>query len=1175
MRVLSAISVVRVYACLLLLLLCGPRDGYRVMTENFGHYRLDVQIGQGGMAEVFRAFDTRLKRPVAVKRMRKTLLDQPTSVQRFLREARAASALNHPNIVIIHEVGETAAGEPYIVQEFIDGRTLRSILTEPLPVATVADIGSQVARALAAAHANGIVHRDVKPENIMVRGDGFVKVLDFGIARKVEVDATDANTKTQFETVAGMMLGTPSYMSPEQVLGHTAQAPTDVFALGIVLYEMTSGRRPFVAATHVGVLASIVSDQAPSLAHVAPGAPQALDHLVQRMLEKDPGRRPSARDVERELAGVAQSAVSVSAITPPRARATVGREAERAQLLRVYARVKGGQSVILAVTGEPGIGKTSLIEDFLHDLSARGERATVARGRCSETLAGSEAYLPILEVLDSLLHRSTGAALDATIKTVAPTWYVQVATRTTEETSAGQLRETTPAASQERMKRELGHLLQELSRVQPLVLFIDDLHWADVSTIDILNYLAGRFSDMRVLVLVSYRPSDLALAKHPFLNIRHDLQSRGLFEEVGISFLTAGDVERYLALQFPRHAFAPEFVTAIHTKTEGSPLFMADLVRYLRDTGSIAEERGTWVVARSISNAPRDLPESVRGMITRKIERVDERDRRLLVAASVQGHEFDSAIIAEASDLDAAEVEDRLDALERVHVFVRRGDELEFPDGTLTLKYQFVHVLYQNVLYASLQPTRRVTLSGKIARALTARHATEMPAAAGRLALLYETARDFASSARFFLIAANRAVSLFAFREALTLAERGLDGLKSLPDAPERQQVELALQMTRGLALRSVKGWAAPELETAFARARELCQQLENPPELFPVLWNLAFFAMIRGELATVREQIVTLRAQAEQTRNDAYLMSVNHIDGVSLEFIGDIVESSRRLEGARELHDPDRHQSYTAMFGIDPGMVARAMSSRPLFSLGYPDRALARSRETIALGRSQRQPVTLVFALIVAQGIHLYRGEADEAIALGDEIIALCREYEFPQEAEWARAFQGSALARKGRSAEAVAQLQDSLAAMKALRSGLVRTHFLGLLGDALLRAGRVDNGLQAIDEGFAHAERTSERGFVAELHRLRGELLLMQGDQAAAEESLNAALAYAREQHAKAFELRAATALARLQSKRAHAGDAWATLAAVYGWFSEGHDTADVVAARSLLNTIGQTSP
>jgi predicted ATPase len=721
------------------------------------------------------------------------------------------------------------------------------------------------------------------------------------------------------------------------------------------------------------------------------------------------------------------------------------------------------------------------------------------------------------------------------------------------------------------MKRELAALLQELARLHPLVLFIDDLHWADVSTIDILNFLAGRFSSMRVLVLASYRPSDMALAKHAFLGIRRDLQSRGLYEEIALGFLTQADVERYLAAQFPGHALPPAFAAAVHGKTEGSPLFMVDLVRYLRDTGRLREENGRWSLASPVQDAPRDLPESVLGMIARKIEQVDERDRRLLLAASVQGHEFDSATAADAAEMDAGEVEERLEALERVHVFVRRGDELEFPDRTLTVKYRFVHILYQNVLYGSLQPTRRAALSGRVARSLVARHGEDIAGVAARLAVLYEAARDFAAAARYFFAAAQRAVALFAFREALSLAERGLGGLRSLPEGAERRKLELGLQMIRGLALRSVKGWAAPELEPTFARARQLCQELEDPPELFPVLWNIAFFNMIRGNLALVREQAATLMAQAAQSGQPAYLMAVHHVAGVTCEFIGDVRESSRLLERARELHDPADHQAYTAMFGIDPGMVARAMSSRPLWTLGYPDRAAARGRETIALARSQRQPVTLAFALIVAQGIHLYRGEAAEAISLGDEAVAFCREYEFPQEAEWARAFRGSALAATGRIDEGVTGLKDSLAAMLALRSGLVRTVFLTLYADALRRAGRAGEGLAAVDEGFAHAERTIERGFLAELHRMRGELLHAAGNGPAAETHLRAAIDIARQQQARSFELRAACGLVRLLAESDRGADARAALRFVYEWFGEGHDTADLRAARGLLSANG----
>jgi len=833
--------------------------------------------------------------------------------------------------------------------------------------------------------------------------------------------------------------------------------------------------------------------------------------------------------------------------------------------------VKQGRGLILAVAGEAGIGKTSLLEEFLAELGNRGERPVVGRGRCSERLAGEEAYLPILEALDSLLHPHSGPSLAGVMKAFAPTWYGLVAGDSPEPSPTAEPREAGLPASQERMKRELAALGQELSRMQPLVVFIDDLHWADISTIDILNYLAGRFADMRVLVLGSYRPSDMALARHPFLAIRNDMRLHGLFEEIDLRFLEPQDVERYLALQFPGHEFPNEFASVIHSRTEGNPLFMADLVRYLRDTGGIVEHNGKWSLARPLSEAPRDLPESVRGMIQRKIERVGENDMKLLVAASVQGHEFDSAVVAEAVGMDTADVEDRLETLERVHVFVKRGEEREFPDRSLTLNYQFVHVLYQNLLYASLQPTRRAALSGRVARALVAHHGEQVAAVAARVAVLFEAARDFPASARYFCLAATRSAGLFAFGEALSLAERGLNALRALPDNPARKQQELELQMAKGVALRCTTGWATPEIERVFTRARQLCQDFNDPPQLLPVLWATTLFLLIRGNLRECRDRADEMMGQAQRSGEPAYIMAAYHVSGVVREFIGDMLESSRLLERCRELHQPSQHLAYTAIYGQDPGMTARAMSSRSLWALGYPDRAAARARETLTIARSQRQPITLAFALVVNQGIHLYRGEAAEALATGDEIGALCREYQLPQEALWSQAFQGYALHLLGRTSEGIDVLKDSLAAQQAISAGLVRPAFLALLADALRHAGRVDEGLQAVDEGFAHAERTFEGGYLAELHRVRGELLLLTGNAALAEASLREALDYAGRQQAKSLELRAAASLAGWLQSAGRPDDARTVLAPVYDWFTEGHDTADLAGAKALLSEIG----
>ena len=1125
-------------------------------------------IGRGGMGEVYRAVDTRLGRPVAIKLMRDTTGDNALAIHRFLREARAASALNHPNIVVVHDIGETDDGRHYIVQEFIAGTTLRASMERQNAPATVIDVGRQVAKALAAAHAAGIVHRDIKPENVMVRADGYAKVLDFGLAR-VHESGTNTETHSGTETNPLALVGTMAYMSPEQARGAPAGTPSDVFALGVTLYEMLARRRPWVAPTMPAVLAAILLEDAMPLSRLNPAVPSGLEKLVHRMIAKDPVLRPTASEVEEALAALS-AGDSHSAFQGPPAvieRKTVGREEERERLRRAYAAGREGRGRIVTVMGEPGIGKTILVEDFLAELAQMPERPLLVRGRCSERLAGAEAYLPVLEALDSLLHQSSGS-VPSIVKSVAPSWYVQVAHAESSQASVARVREDAPAVSQERMKRELGALLLEVSRLRPLVLFLDDLHWADVSTIDMLNYLAGRLGQMRLLVLATYRPADMSLSQHPFLGIRDELSAHGALEEIPLAFLERRDVERYLALMFPRHRFPASLAEKIHAKTDGSPLFMADVVRYLRDSGSIVERDGEWVLTRPEADAFRELPPSIRSMIARKIEQLDEVDRKLLVAASVQGHEFDSAVVAEAIEMDPADVEERLDALEHVHVFVKRIKEQEFPDLTLSLQYQFVHVLYQNALYGTLQPTRRTSLSGRVARSLVAHHPGEHAAIAGRLAALFESARDFGRSAEYFLAGARHAVGLFAFREALSLAERGISVLRGMPDGPERLQHELGLQMIRGLALRMMKGWASPEIEPVFARARELCQQLGDPPQLFPVLWAITLFHAIKGDVAEYRRRADELMAEAERSGDPASLMAAHHLLGVCLEFAGDMAESSRVLDRGRELHDPEQHRAYTATFGLDPGMIARAMSSRPLWVLGYPDRAEARARETLQLARSQRQPMTLVFALLVTQGVHLVRGEASEALTIGEEVIALCNEFGLPQEREWSRSFQGAALAALGRLDEGIEQLTDSLAVQRAIGAGLVRSAFLAVLADLLRFAGRVDEALTAVAEGFAHAEQFGEGGYVAELHRAKAELLRVKGDIAGADASFAAAVDYARRQQARSFELRAATGWAQMLNASSRRAEARAVLEPIYSWFTEGLGTADLFAARTTLD-------
>jgi predicted ATPase len=1136
------------------------------------HYRIDKLIGRGGMGEVYLAYDLRLDRPVAIKVLPERKRDSDPAVSRFLREAKAASALNHPNIVTIHEVGETEQGGHFMVQELVDGETVRVRLRreKKLALDAVADIGRQTARALTAAHAHGIIHRDIKPENLMVRRDGYVKVLDFGLARVTTTEAT-RDGESEFGTNPGVILGTGAYMSPEQARGEPVDAASDIFTLGILLYEIATGHRPFSVESGLAQLHAIVRLHPLAPSRHNPELPTTFDGLILRMLAKDKAMRPTADEVARELdALLGQDRPTAAATAVAARRRTVGREKERDALRHAFAEMTAEQGCFAALAGEPGIGKTSLAEDFLAEIAAGPHHPVIARGKCSERLAGTEAYMPILEALDNLIHGGSGEAFTSVLKQTAPVWFVQVAPLSTESTTALQMHEDVKSASQERMKRELGVLLQEISRVRPVVLFLEDLHWADVSTIDVLNYLGGRLSGMRVMVLVTYRPSEMMLARHPYLRIRSDLEASGVLRDLPLEFLTRDDVDHYLALEFPEHRFVPDFGALVYSRTEGSPLFMVDLLRYLRDRGALIQNDGRWELARSIAEIERELPDSVRATIERKIERLDERDRKLLVAAAVQGHEFDSAIVADAIGADPADVEEQLDDLVRVHAMIRKVEDRELPDHTLSVRCRFVHVLYQNALYASLQPTRRASLSGKVAQSMVTHAGDKDRALASELAMLFETARNFPRAAACFFEAAQHAAGLFAFPEAVVLARRGLDMVKMMPDGAPREQQELGLLMVLGLSLRSVEGWAATELEKIYTRCRNICQELGNPPQLFPAMWGLTMFYAIRGDLRVFKPYAEQLLRQAEEIGSDVFLVGAHQMVASVNEFLGNTITSSEHFEEAVRRYVPQQGPLYTATYGLDPGVIALGLSPRPLWFRGLADQAMHRIEDTVATARRLHQPISLVFAVCLASNIRLLRGEPEAAIAHADDEIALCREYGLAQELEWGRCFRGLALAHVGRLDEAVAELRDSLQTQRRISTGLLRGMWLTFLADVLCRAGAVEEGLAAVDEAVEHAERTLERFYMAETHRVRGQLLLGRDDDAA-RESFEAALTFAASQGAPAFELRAAMDLHRLAERGSpdDRGRSHARLAAIFARFTEGFETGDLLRARALLQS------
>ena len=769
-----------------------------LIGRTMSHYRVVERIGGGGMGVVYKAEDTRLGRVAALKFLSGEIQRDRQALIRFQREARAASALNHPNIVTIYDIGE-AEGRAFIAMELIDGRTIRSLAAESLPIEKLGEMAAQAARALAAAHEAGIVHRDIKPENIMVREDGYVKILDFGLARIVLIGSSaTAKAETEEITSSGVIAGTLRYMSPEQARGDALSPATDIFSLGLVFYELFTGMHPFEAASQLATLHAIVAEPALPLSHRRPGIPPQLDALALGMLEKDARLRPTAAEVHAALASLGRKSSAPAVAQKGSQRRIVGRTKQMQELRVALESAEAGRGSVVCLSGESGLGKTTLVEDFLSGLAQREGQCHVARGRCSERLAGSEAYLPFLEALESLLHGSSAETVARIMKSVAPAWYVQIAPVAESDSSRERALTDARSASQERLKRELAAFVQELARTRPLVLFLDDLHWADNSTVDLLSYIGDRLGSMRVLLIGTYRTSELLGASHPFPHIKLDLQSRGLCRELQLDFLTREDIDAYLALEFPENRFPAEFAEMIYSRTEGNALFIVDMVRYLRARGAIEQKQGVWMVSELIPEIANDLPETVRSMIQRNIDRLSDADRRLMTAASVQGREFDSAVVATVLALDAGDVEERLQILDRVHGLVRFVGERELPDGTLTLRYTFVHVLYENALYSSITASRKVSLSAAIGQALVDCYRERSAEIAAQLALLFEAARDFGRASEHFISAGRNAVHVSANHEAIALFQRAIRNAEKLRDESRPRRIyDAALELGR------------------------------------------------------------------------------------------------------------------------------------------------------------------------------------------------------------------------------------------------------------------------------------------------------------------------------------------------------------------------------------------
>ncbi|MGH9856898.1 MAG: serine/threonine-protein kinase PknK, partial [Acidobacteriota bacterium] len=453
------------------------------------------------------------------------------------------------NIVTIHSI-EEMDGTDFIVMEYVEGETLAAKLQRgTLLLPELIDINCQIAEGLAAAHDAGIIHRDIKAPNILITQNGRVKILDFGLAKVTAVPVEDLPTGFQEITEEGTILGTISYMSPEQVRGEVLDSRSDIFSFGCVLYECATGRLPFRGPNPTSVMYQITTAAVIPPSTLRNDLPKQLDAVLLRALAKEKGfRYSSAREMRDDLNAlnfpetIAVSVHSGSFAMSKREEGFVGREKELGKLQEYFQRMMAGSGSTVFLTGEPGIGKTSLAEEFLRSIVGSFPEILTGHGRCVEHYGTGEAYLPFLDAIGGTLNGPLKEKVTHVLRTHAPTWCMQFPAAFATTGALENSKKEAESASKERMLREISDALIELSATFPVVLFFEDLHWADPSSADLLRYLCRRVQGQRMLILGTLRDEDLESGNPPMKACRLDLQAHSISTEMHMDLLTQAQV---------------------------------------------------------------------------------------------------------------------------------------------------------------------------------------------------------------------------------------------------------------------------------------------------------------------------------------------------------------------------------------------------------------------------------------------------------------------------------------------------------------------------------------------------------------------------------------------------------------------------------------------------------
>ena len=634
----------------------------------------------------------------------------------------------------------------------------------------------------------------------------------------------------------------------------------------------------------------------------------------------------------------------------------VGREYELAQLQAWYERVQQGERHITFVSGEAGIGKTTLVERFLAQAQARGP-VRIGRGHCIEQYEHGEAYLPVLQALQQLCRAPNGDQVVAILRRYAPLWLVQLS-GVIEGDELEKLQRQVQASSPQRMLREFAEAIEVLAAETPLILFLEDLQWSDVATLELLAYLAQRRERARLLVIGSYRPAEMVLSGHPLRRVAEGLIGRRQAQGLALELFTQAEVEAYLTQRLAGSPVVDVLGLVIHRYTEGNALFVMHFVDYLLQQGLLVEADDHWKLRAEPATIEDLIPDHVQLLITKQIEGLSREVQQFLEMASVVGMTFTASEVAAVINHPLEATEAVYDELANQGRFLEVQGLAEWPDGSITVRYHFRHALCQHTLYHRIGLAQRVRWHRQLGEHFAKVYGEHTQEIAGELAFHFERGREYRRAILFWQQAGEQALQRSAYQKALEHGQVGMSLLTQLPATAERGQLELKLRHIVSIALSMIRGFTDDELEDNLDRAQQLCRELDDDATLVSVVISLARLQLFRANRPKL-EELVRQEKDMVERLHDPLLLVQLHTQLVASETLrGRHTRAEEHYQQILRHYNPQAHRFSPAFFGQDPFAGVLGPSGLNLSLSGWLDQGWSRLAQGIALAEEYEQYV-------------------------------------------------------------------------------------------------------------------------------------------------------------------------------------------------------------------------